>query len=334
MEIIKKLMRQCGLGDVTANIEPVSGGFMHRMYKVQTESGTYAVKHLNPEIMKRPDVLSNYKRAEQLEKRLADSGIPIVPSLELNGRKLQELDGGFFYIFKWHDGSITDRNDITAEMCFEAGGILGRIHSIEPREAEAQPAPESRIDWHAYARRAAETDPETAAALEANIPLLEAAGRELDRAAAALPGICCISDEDMDPKNVMWLNGEPVVIDLECLDYGNPASHALQLALQWAGVTTCSLDPGKLSAFMRGYLEAYDNGFRGYRDIPGIAYTWLDWLEYNVRRALGECADEAERRMGVSETLCTIDRIRHISEMTPVIQKTLWEIDLTPYNML
>lgn len=44
-----------------------------------------------------------------------------------------------------------------------------------------------------------------------------------------------------------------------------------------------------------GYLEACDNGFRAYSEVFGLAYTWVEWLEYNIRRALGECMDEANR---------------------------------------
>ena len=50
---IADLMIKCGFGTLICPIEPVSGGFMHRMYKVKTDSGIYAVKHLNPEVMKR-----------------------------------------------------------------------------------------------------------------------------------------------------------------------------------------------------------------------------------------------------------------------------------------
>ena len=38
-----------GLGEITGPVEPVTGGLMHKMYKVQTGSGTYALKCLNPE---------------------------------------------------------------------------------------------------------------------------------------------------------------------------------------------------------------------------------------------------------------------------------------------
>lgn len=37
------------LGAVISPVKSVSGGFMHRMYKVTTDCGTYAVKHLNTE---------------------------------------------------------------------------------------------------------------------------------------------------------------------------------------------------------------------------------------------------------------------------------------------
>ena len=54
---IKTLFNKLDLGDVTQPIETVSGGFMHRMYKVCSNKGTYAVKYLNPEVMSRPDAM-------------------------------------------------------------------------------------------------------------------------------------------------------------------------------------------------------------------------------------------------------------------------------------
>ena len=55
-ELIAELMKTCGLGNIISPITPVSGGFMHRMYRVTTDCGIYAVKHLNPEIMSRSGV--------------------------------------------------------------------------------------------------------------------------------------------------------------------------------------------------------------------------------------------------------------------------------------
>ncbi len=322
---IIQLFEKLSIGRVTSPIKPVSGGFMHRMYKVCTQNHTYAVKHLNLEIMKRPGAMGNYKKAESLEAILEDAGIPIVPALTFDGKKMQEFQGNYFYIFDWHDGNITDWNNITAEQCWKAGNIQGRIHAIETgrNEQTESTAPElSPIDWKEYLTKATEHG-EVESLLKENLPLLDYAQTELNKARQSLPNITTIIDEDMDPKNVMWENGEPVVIDLECLDYGNPVSSAIQLSLQWSGITLCNFDAEKQKAFFQGYLKAYDNGFRDYKSVFGLTYTWIEWLEYNIQRALGASQDKAEQEMGLSEVKNTISRIKYIHEMEDRIKSNL-----------
>ncbi|MGN0401471.1 MAG: phosphotransferase [Acetatifactor sp.] len=322
-ELLAELMLTCGLGTIISPIESVSGGFLHRMYKVTTDCGTYAVKHLNREIMSRPGVHDNFARAEEIECMLEKEGIPIVPSLTVHGNKMQNIEGHYFYIFHWQEGRITDWYNISNTQCKKAGSILGRIHAIESKNVPHQEPELSEIHWQEYIYKAKEEKSEIASLLADNEELLVYAQEEMNKARAALPDVLCVSDEDMDPKNIMWDNGNPWVIDLECLDYGNPISHALQLSLQWSGITTCDMKVERMVAFFDGYLAEYDNGFRRYSDVFGLAYTWVEWLEYNIRRALGECVDEAERRMGISEVRNTIDRIKYIRRIEENIKNAL-----------
>ena len=322
---IIRLFETGGLGTVRPPVSPVSGGFMHRMYRVEASGRVYAVKRLNPEIMKRPDAMENYRRAEKLEQILENAGIPVVPALTVNGRKMQETDGEYFYVFRWQNGRITDWNRITAEQCRQAGNLQGRIHALQPARRTGAVPELSHIDWSGYTAEACRQHSEIAPLLQENERLLSEAQDALNRARLALPDLECITDEDMDPKNVMWDQGKPVIIDLECLDYGNPASHALQLSLQWAGITVCSLDFRKQKAFFEGYLDAYDNGFRDYAGILGLAYTWIEWLEFNVTRALSPCGDQAERDTGILETGNTLRRIRYIREKEDQIRAQLRE---------
>ena len=324
--MIAKLFETRGLGTVVPPVMPVSGGFLHRMYRVEAGGKTYAVKVLNPEIMKRPDAMENYRRAESLEGILEEAGIPIVPALVLHGRKMQELDSAYFYIFRWQSGRVTDWNNITADQCRQAGGIQGRIHAVRPGRASRTKPALSAVDWNDHIDKAMRQNCGIAPDLADNLRLLNDAQDELNRARLLLPDIECITDEDMDPKNVMWENGKPVVIDLECLDYGNPVSHVLQLSLQWAGATTCSLDLEKQRAFFDGYLEVYDNGFRDYAGVFGLAYTWIEWLEFNINRALGQCSDKSEQALGEREVRNTVRRIRHIREMEDRIREQLSRI--------
>lgn len=311
-ELLSELMLRCGLGLIVSPVEAVSGGFSHRMYRVVTECKTYAVKYLNPVIMGREEAHENFARAERMECIIEKAGIPIVPALSIHGKKMQNIEGNYFYIFDWKEGHITDWYHISNRECRIAGSILGRIHAIEPRNVSHREPVMCKIDWHGYLMKAKERMSEIASLLEENEEMLIYAVEEMNRARTLLPDILCLSDEDMDPKNIMWDNSNPWVIDLECLDYGNPISHALQLALQWSGITTCDIDIEKMVSYFEGYLEVYDNGYRAYSDVYGLAYTWVEWLEYNIQRALGECMDEAEKAMGITEVNHTINRIQYI----------------------
>lgn len=320
---IEKLFEEIGLGSIVLPIESVSGGFLHRMYKVRAGGKAYAVKHLNPLIMSRPDAASNFAAAEKLEIIIENAGIPIVPALRFDGGKMQELYGDFFYVFDWHGGKTTDWYHITSGQCRLAGNILGSMHALDPKPGVTAAAEESRIDFDLYKSRAEKIHRGLLLLLAENEDLLRRAEGELNEARKLLPDIVCISDEDMDPKNVMWENGQPSVIDLECLEYGNPVSHALQLSLQWSGATVCDIDPDRIRAFFDGYLNAYDNGFRGYADVFGLAYTWLEWFEYNLKRALGDCIDEKEKVMCLTEVKNTLARIRCLYENEASIRREL-----------
>ncbi|MBP3296977.1 MAG: aminoglycoside phosphotransferase family protein [Lachnospiraceae bacterium] len=297
---------------------------MHKMYKVRTETDTYAVKCLNPEVMKRPGVLDNYKRAEALERILEKECIPIVPALSFEGKKMIEAGGRFYYIFHWQVGRITDDNAISKSQCYLAGEILGRIHGIDPQRARAEDAEISAIDFAAYVSEAEKKNSSIAGLLTDHLLLLKEAQDKLNHARRMLPAMQAIDDPDMDPKNIMWHEGRAYVIDLECLERGNPIVTCLDLALQWAGTVNGRFSEDNLTSFLKGYLSAYDNGFRSYDELFGISYTWVEWLEYNIRRALGmEGTNEEDIRLGKEEVRNTIGRIRYLGEIEVTIHNKI-----------
>ena len=312
-EGIKILFEKYGLGNVIGGIRTVSGGLMHKMYKVQTDKGAYAVKCLNPDIMKRPGVFGNYAKAEALEAILEQKGIPVVPALSFDGKKMLETEGRYFYIFRWQEGQITDQDNITKEQCFKAGEILGRIHAIDAQNVDPSDPELSAIDFRSYLEKSKQKESSIATALEESIELLEYAQDKLNEARKLLPAIEAISNDDMDPKNIMWDNGEPFVIDLECLGYSNPIASCLDLSLQWAGTVNQRYSSENLASFYNGYLSEYDNGFKSYNKLYGIAYTWVEWLEYNMKRALRlEGTTEQDIKSGETETINTIGRIKYL----------------------
>ncbi len=311
MKNIYTLIEKCGLGTIEGEILPVSGGLMHKMFKVQTTTGIYAVKFLNPEIMKRPSAMGNFLEAERLERILEDNEIPIVAALPFNDKKMVSVNGQYYYVFPWLEGKITNTNAITSEQSFKVGEILGRIHSIDTVSSKELAL--SEIDFESLLARGAPL-------LEENISLLEDAQNKLNEARKKLPAISVISNDDMDPKNIIWEDGKAYVIDLECLGYSNPVSSCLNLSLQWA--INDKFNKDHLEAFFKGYLSIYDNGFRSYDEVFGIAYTWIEWLEYNIKRT----SSAEEIKLGEIETVNTINKIKYLASVEDEIRLALKQI--------
>ena len=109
---------------------------MHRMFKVRTSSGTYAVKALNPEVMSRPDALRNYAEAEKLERILEDNGLPIVAALSFDDKKMME------------SGSVAAhmRQNNFALMTRSVNRYTQSVQASERANRSAQSAEEKRVD--------------------------------------------------------------------------------------------------------------------------------------------------------------------------------------------
>ncbi len=72
----------------------------------------------------------------------------------------------------------------------------------------------------------------------------------------------------------------------------------------------CSMDYERLDAFLTAYRNAYGAVSVDWTKLYGIGFSWLDWLEYNVKRALDiECRDEEERQLGLRQVHETVERI-------------------------
>jgi Ser/Thr protein kinase RdoA (MazF antagonist) len=318
-----KILEDFNLGTLTAQPQRVTGGYMHKMYCLETTTGKYALKLLNPAIMKRPDVFPNYQRAEQLERVLQEHEIPVVPAMEINGHKMQCSDNQYFYIFHWLEGRTLRWEEIRKEHCQIAGTVLARIHKIEQSD---QPfiRNEICIDWDTYIELTNESCSEVADMLKNSRELFYKGQNQFNTALKKIPAVTCICDGDMDCKNVLWVNENPVIIDLECLDYGNPFMEMFQLALGWSGFVICHMDYELLKTFISSYHQEYGSFQVDWNALYGIGFIWLEWLEYNIKRALMiECENEEERELGIEQVRQTTQRIIYYNSIKEELLRTL-----------
>ncbi len=97
--IFENICSQLDLGRLLLPPVRLSGGLMHKMFSLETTRGRYAVKLLNPHVMLRPEAKANFDTAERLEEILEKNGIPILPAITYEHKKMQELEWTVFLPF-------------------------------------------------------------------------------------------------------------------------------------------------------------------------------------------------------------------------------------------
>ena len=133
-----KMVKELNLGNIIEEPLKVTGGLTHRMFKIVTDKGRYIVKLLNPNIMKRPTAMNNFDIADKFEEILKENNIDAIYSLKFNDKKMQEIDGQYFYVYEWFDGKSLKDDEITIEHCKKIGKLLAHIHNIDLRKDDTK----------------------------------------------------------------------------------------------------------------------------------------------------------------------------------------------------
>jgi Ser/Thr protein kinase RdoA (MazF antagonist) len=310
---IEKLCKKCALGELLCAPIPISGGLLHRMYDVKTSNGRFAIKTLNPEIMARKEAFNNYVISEKISSKLANV-INVIGANLYHGNYIQEIDGQFYIIYDFKEGKSLQQYEITADHAYKIGVAVGKIHITDFSELNIHNdnTTETRcFNWDDLLEVGRKQNKEWCNLLEKNISRLYFLSDKMNEAYAALSVNEIICHGDLDLKNVLWLDNEPIIIDWESAWFHNPYHDFLETALYWSLNDDASIAYNRFSAFIKGYIsiKRIDNS-----DWETVLYSGysakLGWLEYSLKRSLGiECNDTEERKLGTEQVTTTLNDI-------------------------
>ncbi|MEI4802953.1 phosphotransferase [Bacillus sp. FJAT-51639] len=314
----KDLCQTSQLGELLNAPESISGGLLHRMYAVETTKGKYAVKLLNPQIMLRPTAMRNYINSEKIANFLSNN-IPTLPAKKLNGDVLQKVDNQFYLVFDWIEGESLKPYEINNIHCEKIGTILAAIHKADFSELSitndgfdnGQPT-----NWNYYLQKGKENRSEWVKLLLENLDNLSKWNLNAIRASESLSSNMVISHRDLDSKNVMWNQYNPVLIDWESAGYINPMQDLIETAIYWSKNEKGDIDKQRFFSFISGYKKRYGELQADWTVVLANGFSGkLGWLEYNLKRSLWiECTDEEEQQMGTIQATETINEIRHYAD--------------------
>jgi Ser/Thr protein kinase RdoA (MazF antagonist) len=321
---IEMLCNNLGLGEIVVTPAALSGGLLHRAYAVQTTSGRYVVKALNPEIMNRPTAMQNYITSERIANHAANY-VPALPAKKFDGASIQQVGDQFCLVFDWIDGKSLKARDINASHCKKMGSIISSLHMGDFSDLGiANNCSEDRrpTDWNFYLDKGQETNAEWTTLLLENIEMLSKWNALAIISAKQLSSDMVISHGDLDPKNVMWDKIDPILIDWECAGYRNPMQDLIETAIYWSENESGEIDKDKFLAFITGYKRTEEQLQANWGMILASGFLGkLDWLEYSLKRSLWiDCKEEEEQKAGTEQVTGTIAAIRRYAEMITEIE--------------
>lgn len=313
-----KLCDRLNLGTLTNRPEQVFGGHLHRMYSVETSTGKYAVKALNPQVMLRPSAKKNVINSELIA-RIAAKYIHAAPAKIFEDTCMPEIDGQYYLVFDWIEGRSIFDSEITMSQCEKLGYILGQLHRIDFTSlglTDDYYYDEMLVDWNFYLQKGKEERAEWSELFSENIDNLYNWNNRLIEAAKKLAQDTVINHGDLEPKNVIWQGDEPVIIDWEAAGFINPMHDLIENAFYWSDENG-KINKDKFIAFVLGYrnIAKTINGDWAVILDKGFGAK-LGWLEYSLKRSLGiECADEAEKAMGTDHVFGTIRQLHDYNDI-------------------
>lgn len=301
------------LGELTVAPVPVTGGLIHRLYRLETTTGTFAVKWLNPEVMRYENIYDNLRRSEVIAAVFAAAGVPAVLARDAPGGTVQDFGSVTVIVYPWREGIVLAKSAASPEEAYQIGAILGRMHALNlPSEAPPEPhsahEPMAEEPWTTLVRRGQEQKVEWASAVEAALPDLFTWDRERIAADVALPQTFVLSHCDLDQKNVIWQNSQmPLLIDWESVGLTHPSGEILGAALDWSGQKAGPPDRAAFKAVLAGYRQ--EMHFDADLALPLMRSRlggWNDWLGASMNRSLNTHAASSERALGMRETRETL----------------------------
>jgi len=324
---LKHLFVRLGFGAITAGPEKVAGGLLHKMWRVETASGVYAVKQLNPEIMKRPNIEHIYILSEMIASAYAADGIPAIPAIKHEGCPLHQCGADMVMVYDWFDGAPVAVGSVERGRSFRIGAMLASLHKYQPEISGLEPPLFKGFGedhWQNLRQQANQKRPPWMSDFEPAFADIISLSAQYHQAAGALRDELVISHRDMDQKNILWTaDDSPAIIDWEAAGLTNPAMELFDGALNWSGRAVGSDGLGSFEAYIRGHRSTKEAPqTSGRAAFLGVLGNWMEWLEFNIGRSIGGDYVAAERKLGESEVASTLKIIQMLDTRSePLVER-------------
>jgi protein-tyrosine phosphatase len=311
-----------GLGAPTSVPTQVPGGFHHKMWRIETERGTYAVKELFLDVdLRDEDTVKGYNVSEAIAETFASVGIAAVVALKAADDYLTIVGDHGYLVYPWCNHTALATGQVDKRHGLAVARLLARMHGANihvagTKETGLEAFSVERLDELVH--RASECQPLCAKSLSGQRQRLAEIVALRNEAIVELKKKLVIGHGDLDQKNILWDDRDrPVIIDWECAGKLNPTYEIINAALDWSGAPP-EFRPG----LFRRMLEAYQDA-GGELEVHAmeasldyIAGEWVIWLLYSFSLSLEEMSSR-QKRIEAEQIDLLVPTILRLKQLTP-----------------
>lgn len=292
--IVIELCKYFNLGMPIGNyLLPVSGGLLHRMWKLNTTQGVFAIKELDANIMAQNDSHDRYNYTENFAAYIAsNSKIKASIALKMNNSYIYEVNGITLMVYPWIIGKQIELHKINAHHAYKIGKVIGCIHSLHVNnkylpDQQYEITKFSNKHWDYIINKTVQQGLICSSLLQFHTTQIKQCNNQYQSSPSTN---LVISHRDIDPKNVLWDNNYPSIIDWESVGYIAPTEDLITTALNWAGIPGFQFNSTNFKSVIQGY---YEHGGQANLEninqiLSNILGGMLSWLEYNISRCINK----------------------------------------------
>lgn len=309
---LKKICIAYQLGSPIKKPRKLSGGLLHRLWQIETNTGAYVIKKLNPNIIKNLEIAVRYRKTELIAEKLKQHRIPAVSALLQQGDPLYQVGAEIFMVFPYISGSFLKLDNVKNIHAKQIAILIAKIHQADIAIDSAPKAEYyalTLLDWENLHAKVVKYNAKVANLLKKNLPAIELITHKNTQAKLALNKNLIISHRDCDPKNVLWKSlNQPFIIDWESAGLINKTKDLITTAIYWSIDTKHDIDLKRFKLFLRTYLT--QEMAITHNEIEPAIYSllgdWLIWVKFNLERLIDDSADPSERKLGAYEANNTL----------------------------
>ncbi|RXK18702.1 phosphotransferase [Macrococcus sp. DPC7161] len=299
----------------------ISGGLLHKMYKVETDKGIYAVKQLNKEIISRPEAPNNYIFSEKFASYSEDNNINAICAKYNNKLPWIIIENRYYMVFDWIEAYSLKQNKIENKHLMIISKLLSKLHHLNYQSdlIQREYITINYQEFDQIINKVSDND----FAWGIGISTLKENIKEwvelYNQSMRDLKNNQIISHRDLDSKNVLWEDGRPYIIDWESAGYINPTIELIDVASNWSRDEKGKINKDKFNLVISCYRENHNINDDLMKAMYGNLGGMLGWLLYNMKRTCGIDNNEDEKELGHQQVVGTYNQIRKYIEEIPYL---------------